>query len=716
MFLKQSFRLTFVIATFFALNLTAFGQKKMLTDEQLLTNKLPNIVNALPMVSWDKSGNLLISVWDSKESKLKKTYYNPATGVEINNVSANNDLLEGKRIIFKDNDLFLSQKGENIQLTNDKEKEVNPTFSPDSNYVAYTKNNNLFIYDLQKRIEKQLTFDGSETVLNGYASWVYMEEILGRASRYRAFWWSPDSKSIAFFRSDESQVPIFYITNAAGQHGEVEKTRYPKAGDPNPQVKVGIASIDGTIAWSDFNEKEDQYFGMPYWKPDGELLVPWMNRDQNDLKVYQINLINGQKKLFYEEQQKTWINLDDNDRFTFLKNGNTVMMSDRTGWMHIYLLNAQGQQINPVTSGNFTVLAIQYIDEKKGKIYFTARGRENTARTDFYSVSLNGKNLKRLTFGDYNHRVQMSPDGKYFTSTYSNAYTPTKVSLFDVNGKKIKDLGDARGEEFDQYQIAKTELIRVKSDDGKYDLPAMVTWPMNMDPTKKYPVLISIYGGPNAGTVWDNFVFNANQQWYAKEGLIQIAIDHRASGQFGKEGVNYMYHNLGYWEMKDYSTVVKYLIDKGYADPDKICITGFSYGGYMSCYALTYGADVFKYAMAGGSVTDWSLYDSHYTERYMGTPQNNPNGYKSSSVFTWLKNYKGGLQLVHGEIDDNVHLQQSLQLAGKLQDLKMPFEMMIYPGGRHGWAGNKQLHFQNLKTAFIYKNLLNKEVPEKLWK
>ena len=257
-------------------------------------------------------------------------------------------------------------------------------------------------------------------------------------------------------------------------------------------------------------------------------------------------------------------------------------------------------------------------------------------------------------------------------------------------------------------------MIRVKSDDGLFDLPALVTWPLSPDSSKKYPVLINIYGGPNAGTVWDNWTFNGFQQWYAKEGLIQISMDHRASGHFGKEGVNYMYRNLGYWEMKDYSSIVKYLIDKRYADPKKICITGFSYGGYMSCYALTYGADVFTYGMAGGSVTDWSLYDTHYTEKFMGTPAKNPEGYKSSSVLTWENKYKGMLQIVHGEMDDNVHLQNSLRLISKLEDDKKDFEFMVYPGGGHGWTGNKQLHFQNLKTKFIYKYLLEKPVPDNL--
>jgi dipeptidyl-peptidase-4 len=241
-----------------------------------------------------------------------------------------------------------------------------------------------------------------------------------------------------------------------------------------------------------------------------------------------------------------------------------------------------------------------------------------------------------------------------------------------------------------------------------------VTWPVNMDKSKKYPVLISIYGGPDAGTCFDAWSLSGNQQWYAKEGLIQVVMDHRASGHFGKEGVNYMYHNLGYWEMKDYSTMVKWLIANGNADPGKICITGFSYGGYMTCYALTYGADVFTHGMAGGSVTDWTYYDSHYTERYMGTPANNAEGYKTGSVLTHTDKYKGKLQIVHGIIDDNVHMQNSINLISQLQDAKKDFEFMPYSGGRHGWPGNKWLHYLNMKTRFIYKYLLEKEVPKSM--
>jgi dipeptidyl-peptidase-4 len=701
---------------FFSLTLPA--QKKDFTEAELLQNKMPDVILPLPrIVRWNSDGTILLAGRGSNGTRGTQTLFHIKTGKETaveNPVTSSAGIV--KSVITRDNDLYYKNGENEIRLTHDNAPEVNPTFSPDSNYVAYTKNYNLYAVNISTQKETQFTFDGNDSLMNGYASWVYTEEILGRGSRYRAFWWSPDSRNIAFFHTDDSPVPVFTITSSgSNQHEVVERERYPEAGDKNPEVKIGIAHLDGNpVTWTDFNEHDDQYFGMPYWKKDGTLLALWINRDQNDLKIYNVNPGTGAKNIFYEEQQKTWIDLDDLDRLTFLKNGNILMLSDKTGWRHIYYYDPNGKLINPVTEGKYTVTSIEYIDEQNHTVYFTARGRENTARTDFYRVDLNGKNLKRLTFGEYNNRIAMSPDGKYFVTTYSNASTPAKMTLLDNTGKKIADIADSKGPEFDNYHIAKTELIRIKSDDGLYDLPALVTWPEHMDPNKKYPMLISIYGGPNAGTDWDNWTFNGIREWYAKEGLIQISMDHRASGQFGKEGVNYMYHNLGYWEMKDYTTIVKYLENKGYVDPAKVCITGFSYGGYMTCYALTYGADVFTYGMAGGSVTDWRLYDSHYTEKFMGTPQNNPEGYKSSAVLTWTGQYKGMLQIVHGEIDDNVHLQNSLQLISKLQDAKKPFEFMEYPGGRHGWRGDKWLHFQNLKTDFIYKYLLEKPVPKDL--
>jgi dipeptidyl-peptidase-4 len=368
-----------------------------------------------------------------------------------------------------------------------------------------------------------------------------------------------------------------------------------------------------------------------------------------------------------------------------------------------------GKMLNPITNGKYTVTGIKLVDEKTKTVYFTARGIESTARIDFYSVSFDGKNLKRLTPGAFNNsQVFLAPDAKHFVAVYSNVNTPTAIGVVDAKKGTVDELGKAVDSSYKADNYAKTELIHIKSADGLFELPALVTWPKNMDPNKKYPLLVSIYGGPNAGTVMDNWSNPAAKESWAKEGLIQVAFDHRASGHFGKEGVNYMYRNLGYWEMQDYMTMAKWFIANGSADPKKICITGFSYGGYMSCYALTYGSSVFTHAMAGGSVVDWSLYDSHYTERYMDTPAENPEGYKSSSVLSYIKDFKGTLQLVHGTSDDNVHMQNSIQLLSALQDNGKEVEFMLYPGGRHGWGAAKGKHFTELKNKFIYTHLLDK--------
>lgn len=703
----------------FLLICPAIAQKKDFTSDQYFKENFTGIMNKLPIVAgWQddehyilvKNGNrFLVDATTGREEKI--------TG---ENVVLSGRNTEQASVYIKDNAVYSRINGVEQKLFATDEKILNPELSPDNKFVGYTKNNDLYTYQISNSKETRLTIDGSEDILNGYASWVYMEEILGRASRYKAWWWAPDSKNIAYFKSDQSKVPTYILTDIQGLQTVEERTKYPKVGDHNPEVKVGIVSpTGGKTTWSDFNEKNDQYFGLPYWKPDGSgLLVQWMNRLQDSLIVYDVNINTGAKKPFYTEQQKTWINLDDNDRFRFINDGkNILVQSDKTGWMQLYNYDISGKLKSIITTTGYTVTDVNFIDEKTKTIYFTARGKENSAHKDFYRVSFEGKNMKRLSFGDYNHAVyNMSPSGKYFFTYHSNVSTPTKISLVNNEGKIISEIADSKAAALDDYNVAKTTFIRVKSDDGKFALPLKITWPLNMDKNKKYPVLVSIYGGPDAGTAWDSWSFSGAQQWYAKEGMIQVVMDHRASGHFGKEGVNYMYHNLGYWEIKDYTTMVKWLIDSAQADPARVCITGFSYGGYMSCYATTYAADVFPYGMAGGSVTDWRLYDSHYTERYMGTPLNNPEGYKTSSVLPYVSKYKGMLQIVHGIMDDNVHLENSIALTSALQDNKKNFEYMTYSSGRHGWTGDKRKHFDNLKTSFIYKYLLEKAVPEGLLK
>ncbi|MBL7770903.1 MAG: DPP IV N-terminal domain-containing protein [Flavipsychrobacter sp.] len=598
----------------------------------------------------------------------------------------------------------------------------NQTSSPDGKYFAYTKkDNNLYIQEIATKKEIQLTKDGNDSVLNGYASWIYFEEILGRASRYKAFWWSEDGKHLAFMRFDESGMPIFPIYVADGQHGYLENNRYPKPGDKNPDVRIGIVNIEtGATTWADFNEKNDQYFGTPVWTPGGELWISWMNRGQDQLKVYKVDLNSGNKSLVYEETQKTWIDLDDTDRFEFLPSGKGfILRSDLSGWKHLYLHDMAGKRLATLTAGEFTVGAIHKIDEKAKRIYFDAR-KENSARTDLYSVGMDGKNMQRHSFGEYTFRgMNISPDNKYYITTYSNLQTPPTMVLADMKGKIIRELGTAKGKDADNYAQPKRELVRVKSADGLFDLPVLITYPIGFDPAKKYPVIINIYGGPNAGTVYDTYRSSATEIWWAQEGLVQVAIDNRSSGHFGKKGMNFIHRQLGKYEIEDYMSAASWLRKQPWIAGDRIGITGGSFGGYMTAMALTYGSDYFTHGIANASVTDWSLYDTHYTERFMDTPAENPEGYKATSVMTYADRLKGTLRIVHGTTDDNVHMQNSVQLINKLQDLGKPFEMMIYPNERHGIGANvraKREHLVSENASFFYKHLLNKPVPEVFWK
>ena len=669
-------------------------------------------------IRWIDNDQILVSTKLNKETTAKEYLYNTVTKQYSAAPAAVIPATE-KTVFVKNANIYLKENGTETQLTFDAAEEKTPILSPDGNYVGYTKNNNLYTVSVADKKEIAITSENTKGILNGYASWVYFEEIFGRPTQYRAFWWSPDSKYISFMRFDERQVPMFPIYNSDGQHGYIEETRYPKAGDPNPTVKIGWTSpTGGNITWADFNEQEDQYFGWPIWNPNNNSMwMSWMDRGQNNLKIYELDMASGSKKEVYKEYQKTWIDLEDrvSGRINFLANNQGfIAQSDASGYNHLYLYNMEGKLINPITSGKYTVTGIKQIDEKNKTIYFTARGMENTARVDAYAVNFNGNALARLTVGDYNNsQVYLSPDAKKLVTMYSNVNTPTTMGVISRKDKTktIQVIATAVDSNYKSTDFAKTELIRIKSADGLYELPALVTWPKNMDPNKKYPMLVSIYGGPSAGTVMDSWSNPAYKENLAKEGLIQVAFDHRASGHFGKEGVNYMYRNLGYWEMTDYMTMAKWFIDNGQADPKKIAITGFSYGGYMSCYALTFGSSVFTHAMAGGSVTAWELYDSHYTERFMDTPKENPEGYKSGAVMTHIKNFKGVLQLVHGTSDDNVHMQNSIQLLSALQDNGKEVEFMLYPGGRHGWGAAKGKHFADLKTKFIYNHLLEKPVP-----
>lgn len=695
---KFLFLAVFIVTGFLFID----AQKKQVSFEQVFANKPTNIAKQLPqVVKWLGDEHYVESRREGEKTKMFTV-----------------DVKTGEAVPYEEKKETGKQKKDYAALIQDAK---NVTWSPDEKWVAYTnKDNNLFIRNTETDKDIQLTADGSETIKNGYASWVYFEEILGRGSRYRAFWWSPDNKRICYMRFDDSQVPTFPIYVIKDQYGYLENEHYPKAGDKNPEVKLGIVDIETTkTIWADFNEKDDQYFGTPVWTPAGQLWAVWMNRGQDNLKLYNVDLNNGVKTEIYDEKQTTWIDLDRTNRIEFLP-GNTgfIMRSDKSGWEHFYLFDMKGKFINQVTNGDFTTGQIFKINEKTRTIYFNAR-KENSARWDLYSITFDGRKMTRLSFGDFSFSgMNISPNSKYFITAYSNISTPTTSVVMDMKGKVVREIANARGDEFAAYELPKKELVRVKSADGLFDLPVTITYPINFDPNKKYPVLISIYGGPNAGRIMDTWSSNAQEIWWAQEGLIQAVFDNRSSGHFGKKGMNFIHRQMGKYEIEDYMQCGRWLKEKSFIDGNRICITGGSFGGYITCMALTYGADVFTHGVANASVTDWQFYDTHYTERYMDTPKENPEGYKITSVMTYADKLKGLLRIVHGTSDDNVHMQNSLVLIDKLQNLKKHFEFMIYPVERHGIGSNNRAKGEHNRTEaynFYYQNLLQKPMPEQFW-
>ncbi len=598
-------------------------------------------------------------------------------------------------------------QGKFRRLTATPDGEMNPTLSPDGRLVAYTRNHNLYTLDIQSGLEFQLTSDGSDTIYNGWASWVYYEEILGRGSRYRAFWWSPDSRSLAFLRFDDSPVPVFPIFHhTKGIHGELEKERYPKAGDPNPYVKLGIVSATGgDVVWADIEEKADHYAAWPFWTRDSSTLTfQWMNRGQNVIKIFAVDPSTGEKTEIYQEEQKTWVEFF-TDLYFFEDGRGFLLRSNADGWSHLYLYDMQGGLMRRLTQGPWTVTGITRVDEENNRVYFHARKDEST-ENHFFSVSLDGSGLNRLTEEPGYHRCQVSPRGKYFIDSYSNVTTPSRQELRKGDGGLIRLIADSRTEEMDRHLLAQKELLELPTKDG-WILPGYWILPPDFDDNKKYPVLFTIYSGPGSSSVSNTYP-GLSQLYFAQEGIIIFALDHRGSGHFGKKGMAWMHRNLGKWEMHDLIEAAKWLRSKPFIDNQKIGITGGSYGGYTTCMALTYGAGYFTHGYARASVTDWRLYDTVYTERYMNRPVDNPEGYKAGSVMTHAENLKGVLYMSHGAIDDNVHMQNTVQLISTFMDLDKVFEFMIYPDQRHGYRGKKRDHSNRHYVDFWFHHFLER--------
>lgn len=620
---------------------------------------------------------------------------------------------------------------------------VNLTWSPDSTMLAFTRDNDLYVYDIASGEERRLTDDGSDTILNGYASWVYYEEIFGRPSRYRAFWWSPDSRKIGFYRFDNAEVPVFPIyspysddsarsgmglaySQSAGAAvelsgvspagGSVRMTRYPKCGDRNPKVRIGIADVhDGSIGWADFNEDDDQYFGTPFWGADSRFFyVQREPRTQNELDLFAVSASDGAKKHIYHETYGTW--LDWIDGMLFGRDGIYMVRSFETGWQQIYYLSYDGSVLRRLTDGPNWRMSL--VDVKEGKasecydgtaseVLFVAE-RDSRVRSGLYSVR--SGSVRCISAPEYHvTSVVSSPDMRHAAASVSNSRTPSQVWIYDLEkpAKSFK-VADMAGDGFDASAYALPELVSMTTSDG-LELPALVVYPSGFDSTKTYPVHVDIYGGPDTPMVTDVFRNPSRYSWYAENGIIEVIADCRASGHNGREGLDMIYRRLDEREVLDFVEWADWLKALPYVQSDKIGVEGFSFGGTMTALLVMDHSDAFHYGIAGGGVYDWALYDTHYTERFMDTPANNPDGYAATKAISHAGNYPvtedsfdGSvmLKITHGTGDDNVHFQSTLQMVDALQKAGKKFELMIYPDGMHGYRGYQGRHFTEANRAF----------------
>lgn len=592
---------------------------------------------------------------------------------------------------------------------------VNMTFSPDSSKIAYTKDNDLYFYDISAQKETRLTFDGTDLILNGYASWVYYEEIFGRPSRYRAFWWSGDSRRIGFYRFDNTKVPLFPIYSARGQDGVLRETRYPKAGEVNPQVRIGIVTLGESsgevesspgIVWADFDPEQDQYFGTPFWSGDSRsLYVSRMPRVQNTLDLYKVDASDGSKQQVYHEEYPTWIDWMENVYFT--ESGLYMVRSFETGWEQIYFLSYDGKTFRRLTDGENWDVSVVRVDEKTGTVYFTAK-RDERLRSVLYSVDNKG-NIKHLTDLSLNVSwVRFSPDGRYFASSLSNSSVPTKICVSKTAcPERTRTVADMAGESYSADKYALPVYMYMTTSDG-FELPCAITFPKNFNSEEQYPVHLDIYGGPDTPVVRDRWVNPEKNAWWAENGIIQVVADCRAAGHNGRKGMDMVHLNLTEMPVRDFAQWADFLSSLTFVDGRRIGVEGFSFGGTMTAMLLMRHPDKFRCGVAGGGVYDWMLYDSHYTERFMSTPQLNPQGYASACVLDYVEGYPASycgdvpvmLKLTHGTGDDNVHFQNTLQLIDKLQKCGKKFDFMIYPDGMHGYRGYQEDHFEAANREF----------------
>ncbi|MCO5947199.1 S9 family peptidase [Mucilaginibacter flavidus] len=694
-------------------------------------------------VNWTDGGNKYsfinndeIRSMDARTQKDELVFTNKGLKLPGTNEDFNYESFQwshdSKHLVFKTNfrpiyrrsgiaDYFIYDIGSK-QLKQAAKDARSAELSPDGSKVGMERNGNMFVYNFATAKETQLTNDQTDEhgTFNGHYDWVYEEEF-GQAQAWN---WSPDNKYMAFWQFDERKVPDFQMSNFEGMHPEQVHISIPQVGDPNPSVKIGVVDVEsGKKVWLTPDETGDFYIPRIYWTSTPDVIaLMTLNRAQNHMKLYFFNVKTGDHHVVLEEQNKTWVAI-----FNFYTNVNDMIyfpekskeffwVSDRSGYYHIYRYGYDGKQINQVTSGNWDMIKVTGIDADAKKIYYLS-AETGGLNQELWTINFDGSSKKKLSTVSGYHDINMSPNTKYFLDTYSNKTTPTHVALDDDKGKVLKMLEDNHAvDEFvkthayspqEQFEFAASDGTRL---DGYYIKP------FNYDPNKKYPLVMTVYGGPESHDIFDNFATDTWAQWLAQNGYIVANVNNRGIANYGSAFMKSVYKQLGKLESSDFVDLAKFLVGKGIVDPNNMAIMGTSYGGFSTTYTLLTHPGVFKVGIANSPVTDWRLYDDVYTERYMAPLNENEEGYKTSSVIGYAKNLQDHLLVIHSMSDDNVHPANTMQLLTALTNAGKDAELRIYPPGAHGAAYNWESYklIQNVSFQFLEKNLKGKNAEVNL--
>ena len=566
------------------------------------------------------------------------------------------------------------------------------------------KDHNLYFVELSTGKETQLTFDGNENILNGEFDWVYEEEF----SISDGWQWSLDGNKIAFWKFDQTRVKEFYLIDEMYAYNKVMPLKYPKAGEKNAIVKIGVIDLKSMeTIWIDTGNNDDIYLPRMYWMRSTNLLgIIKLNRLQNEMNLLLADAGTGKTETLLTENDSCWVDVEDNHLVPVQSENKFLWVSEKSGYRHIYVYDYSGKLVSQVTAGDWEVTSLQGYSEADKVVYFYGK-KDGIIDQHLYRVNIDGNSLFRISETSGWHEAIFSPDYKYFIHSYNSTSVPLKVYLRKTSGEAVSILRENNLPALDEFELGTVTIDKFRTSDG-VDLNYLIMFPEDFDPSKKYPVIVYGYGGPGSQNVFNRWRGN-RQLWHhmiTQKDFIVFTLDNRGTGGRGKSFKNLCYKDLGKWVVNDHIEAAKFLASLPYVDSNRIGVWGWSGGGTLTLHLMTRAVDYFKSGISVAANTDFLIYDSIWSERYFGLPQDNLEAYINSSAKTYAHLLKGDLLLVHGTEDDNVHYQHTMQMAKKLQDAGKQFELMLYPNKNHSIQGAEtQKHLYEMMTNFFLRTL-----------